>query len=87
MVTGNDERPFGGGRSMGIRVHFSKIKNGTGWQPLPANSKDSQAQGEVLLSIVFFQHLSTESAFPDNRSKAVCGRDHIRAFSAEQTRS
>lgn len=68
-------QPAGDGRSPCAHSH------------LPASSKDSQAYGEVLSSVVFFQDLSIESAFPYDRSKPACGRYNIRAFSVEQTKS
>ena len=57
------------------------------WRPLPARNEDGQARCEILLSVVFFQRLSAESAFPDNGSKPARGRDHIGAFSVEQNRN
>ena len=66
---------------------FPKQRTAQAWRPLPASSKDGQARCEILLSVVFFQSLSAESAFPDDGSKPARGGDHIGAFSVEQKRN
>lgn len=44
-----------------------------------ADSKHSQAHGDVLLLVIFLQGLSVKGAFPYDRGQPVCGRDNIQA--------
>lgn len=54
---------------------MSQDKRGRASQHLPANSKHSQAHGDVPLSVIFLQDLSVKRAFPYDWSQPVRGGD------------
>lgn len=67
--------------------HISQNKRGSTSQRLPADSKHSQAHGDVLLMVIFLQDLSVKGAFPYDRGQPVCGRDNIQASPMGHTKA